>query len=102
MPWQIEHHLFPTVSGPMLARISPYVRAHAAERGIALEYVGYFRCALDVSRTRYAWGADGRLHAFAEIDRLLAAGVVPEAMPGYERETRAVPRRDLRDLFGLR
>lgn len=102
VPWQIEHHLFPTIAGVKLARVSTYVQQHAQERGIALEYVDFFRCSLDVARTRYAWGADGRLHAFAELDRLLAAGVAPEALPGYQPETKAVPRRDLRDLFGLR
>jgi len=102
VPWQIEHHLFPTIAGRNLARASPWVRRHAEECGVALEYVDYFRCAIDISRTRYAWGADGRLHAFADIDRLLAQSVRPESIPGYEVETPAVPRRDLRDVFGLR
>jgi fatty acid desaturase len=102
VPWQIEHHLFPIVAGHNLARISPYVRRHAAERGVELTYENYFRCTVAISRTRFAWGADGRLHPFAEIDRLLSAGVAPEAIPGYEKETIAVPRRDLRDVFGLR
>jgi fatty acid desaturase len=102
VPWQIEHHLFPTIAGYRLAQVSPFVRRHAQAQGLVLEYVNYFRCAIDVSRTRYAWGADGRLHSFADIDRQLAAGVAPEAIAGYERETRAVARRDLRDFFGLR
>lgn len=102
VPWQIEHHLFPTVAGRNLVQVSPHVRRHAAERGVALEYMNYFRCAREVARTRFAWGADGRLHRFADIDRLLAAGVPPAQIPGHEAETRAVGRRDLRDLFGLR
>jgi fatty acid desaturase len=102
VPWQIEHHLFPTIAGRNLARASPWVRRHAEERNVALEYVNYFRCALDISRTRFAWGADGKLHAFADIDRLLADGVTRESIPGYEAATQAVPRRDLRDVFGLR
>lgn len=102
VPWQIEHHLFPTVAGHRLARVSPYVRRHAQAHGVALEYVDYFRCAIAVSRTRFAWGADGRLHSFADIDRRLATGTPPAAIPGFEPETRQVARRDLRDLFGLR
>lgn len=102
VPWQIEHHLFPTIAGRKLATVSPWVRRHAQERGVALEYVNYFRCAIDVARTRYAWGADGRLHCFAEIDVLLAAGTPPQGIPGYEAETSVVPRRDLRDVLGLR
>ena len=102
VPWQIEHHLFPTAAGAKLALISPWVQAHARERGVPLHYEGYFHSAIDVSRTRFAWGADGQLHRFADIDRLLAAGTAPQDLPGYKEETRAVPRRDLRDLFGLR
>ncbi len=102
VPWQIEHHLFPTVPGRHLARLSPYVRAHAAERGIALEYQDFFRAALAAARTRHAWGADGRLHSFEAIDRALAAGTAPEQLPGHAAESRAVARRDLRDLLGLR
>ena len=102
VPWQIEHHLFPTVAGRNLVRVSPFVKRHAQERGVQLEYVNYFRCAVDISRTRYAWGADGRLHAFADIDRLLAKRVDLDTIPGYAPEIQAVPRRDLRDVFGLR
>jgi fatty acid desaturase len=102
VPWQIEHHMFPTVAGRKLKRVSPWVKKHAAERGVHLEYAGFVECSIAVSRTRFAWGADGKLHRFADIDRRLAAGVPPEQMPGYERESSAVPRRDLRDVFGLR
>lgn len=102
VPWQIEHHMFPTVAGRRLKDVSPWVKKHAAERGVELEYMDYVKCSIAVSRTRFAWGADGRLHSFADIDRRLAAGVPPEEVPGYERETSAVPRRDLRDFFGLR
>jgi fatty acid desaturase len=102
VPWQIEHHLFPTVAGCKLARVSPYVQKHARERGVPLVYDDYLKSAVAVARTRFAWGADGALHRFADIDRLLARGVPPHAVPGYEAETRAVGRRDLRDLFGLR
>jgi len=102
VPWQIEHHMFPTAAGRNLARISPWVRRHAEERGVSLRYENYFRCTVSIARTRNAWGADGRLHPFAEIDRMLAEGRDPVSIPGYEDETRAVPRRDLRDLFGLR
>jgi fatty acid desaturase len=102
VPWQIEHHLFPTVAGRNLVRVSRFVKRHAEERGVQLEYVNYFRCAVDISRTRYAWGADGRLHAFGDIDRLLAVNAEPASIPGYAPEIQAVPRRDLRDVFGLR
>ena len=102
VPWQIEHHMFPTVAGRRLKEVSPWVRKHAAERNVALEYTDYVRASIAVSRTRFAWGADGRLHSFADIDRRLAEGVEPAQMPGYEIETSAVPRRDLRDVFGLR
>ncbi len=102
VPWQIEHHLFPTVAGRQLAKLSPYVRAHAAERGVALVYEGFFASVRDVARTRHAWGADGRLHSFEAIDRALAAGAAPESLPGYAAESRSVARRDLRDLLGLR
>ncbi len=102
VPWQIEHHMFPTVAGRKLKEVSPWVRKHAAERGVVLEYVDYVKASIAVSRTRFAWGADGQLHAFADIDRRLAEGLPPQRMPGYECETKAVPRRDLRDLFGLR
>ena len=102
VPWQIEHHLFPTVAGCKLARVSPHVRRHARAQGLELEYVNYFRCGIDIARTRFAWGADGRLHSFADIDRQLAAGIAPAAIPGYEPETRSPGRRDLRDFFGLR
>ena len=102
VPWQIEHHLFPTAAGAKLALISPWVQAHARERGVPLHYEAYFRSAIDVSSTRFAWGADGKLHRFTDIDRLLATGTAPPDVPGYLAETRAVPRRDLRDVLGLR
>ena len=99
VPWQIEHHLFPTAAGAKLALISPWVQAHARERGVPLHYEAYFHSAIDVARTRFAWGADGQLHRFADIDRLLATGTAPQHVPGYLAETRAVPRRDLRDVL---
>lgn len=102
VPWQIEHHLFPTAAGSQLGRISPWVQAHARERGVPLHYEGYFKSAIDVARTRFAWGADGQLHRFADIDRQLASGVAPASIAGYLAETRSVARRDLRDFFGLR
>jgi len=104
IPWQLEHHMFPNIPGFRLRRVHAYVRGFAAEKGATLHCSGFFEAVAEVACTRYAWGSDGRLHAFADLDRLIESGVDPASIPGYaEAAAPAAGRRpDLRDLLHLR
>lgn len=83
VPWQIEHHMFPTVAGFRLREVSPALRAYGARKGARLQYENFFTCIRETARSHYAWGADGRLYSFRELERLIRNGV-PQSFPGRD------------------
>jgi fatty acid desaturase len=71
VPWQIEHHVFPTVAGYRLPRVSPCLKAYAKEEGIRLQYETIFRAIPRILRRDWLWGNDdGRLYSFAEAEQI--------------------------------
>ena len=69
VPWQIEHHVFPTVPGFKLGRLSPHLRDYAKEEGIPLQYETVFEAMPRVLRRTWLWGhGDGKLYTYAEAE----------------------------------
>lgn len=74
VPWQIEHHVFPTIPGYRLSKLSPHLRDYAREEGIPLAY----EKALDVMprmlSRQWLWGArDGRSYTYREAEQMRLA-----------------------------
>ena len=69
VPWQIEHHVFPTLPGYKLSRFSPYLRAYAAKEGLPLQYETVFEAMPRMLRREWLWGSgDGKLYTYAEAE----------------------------------
>jgi hypothetical protein len=95
VPWQIEHHVFPTVPGFKLKRFSPYLRAYAAHEGLPLQYETVFEAMPRMLRREWLWGhGDGKLYTYAPRRRAIrprAQGRGPVRRPGaVRRPVRAV------------
>lgn len=85
VPWQIEHHIFPTIPGYRLRDVSPHLQAYALREGIPLKYETVFEAMPRVLRRDWLWGhGDGRHYTYAEAEAIrrqrLAAGL-PPALP---------------------
>ena len=71
VPWQIEHHVFPTVPGFKLERFSPYLRAYAKEEGLPLQYETVFQAMPRMLRRAWLGGhGDGKLYTYAEAEAI--------------------------------
>ena len=98
VPWQIEHHVFPTIPGFRLKKVSPLLQEYAKKEGIALQYETVFRAMPKMLRRDSLWGhGDGRLYTYEEAETLrrqrLAAGMPPAlpsegSSPGATRRSR--------------
>lgn len=95
VPWQIEHHVFPTVPGFRLKRVSPHLQAYAKREGISLQYETVFQAMPRMLRRDWLWGhGDGRLYTYREAEAIrrqrLAAGL-PPAMSASRRTSPVEP-----------
>jgi omega-6 fatty acid desaturase (delta-12 desaturase) len=86
VPWQIEHHVFPTLPGYKLARFSPYLRDYAEKEGLPLQYETVFEAMPRMLRREWLWGnGDGKLYTYAEAEAIrrerMAATPAPAARP---------------------
>jgi fatty acid desaturase len=69
VPWQIEHHIFPTIPGYKLKKLSPHLRSYAHEEGLPLQYETVFEAMPRVMKRQWLWGpGDGRLYTFAQAE----------------------------------
>ena len=72
VPWQIEHHVFPTVAGFRLRALSFHLREFARQEGIGLTYASVFAVMPSLLRRRWLWGGkDGELCTFGEAEAIL-------------------------------
>jgi len=72
VPWQIEHHIFPTVAGHHLRDLSPHLRDFARREGIPLTYENVFKVMPSMLRGEWLWGrGDGKLYTFDEAETIL-------------------------------
>lgn len=85
VPWQIEHHVFPTVPGFRLKKFSPHLRAYAKSEGLPLQYESVFEAMPRVLSRKWLWGpSDGRLYTYKEAESIRRArmrAVTEEAVP---------------------
>jgi fatty acid desaturase len=88
VPWQIEHHIFPTVAGFRLSRLSPHLQEYARREGIPLAYETFAEVMPRMLRREWLWGQrDGRQYTYTEAEAILrrqghrssAAGHAPPA-----------------------
>ena len=84
VPWQIEHHVFPTMPGYKLSRFSPYLRAYAKAEGLPLQYETVFEAMPRMLRRDVLWGhGDGKIYTYAQAEAIrrerLATASAPEA-----------------------
>jgi fatty acid desaturase len=71
VPWQIEHHVFPTVPGFKLGRLSPHFRAYAKAENIPLRYETVFQAMPRMVRRDWLWGhGDGKLYTYAQAEAI--------------------------------
>ena len=71
VPWQIEHHVFPTIPGFRLKHLSPILRAYAQKEGMPMKYETVFEVMPKMLRRRWLWGhGDGRLYTYAEAEAI--------------------------------
>jgi fatty acid desaturase len=71
VPWQIEHHIFPTVAGYNLPALSPHLRNFARQERIPLAYEGAFKVMPSMLRKNWLWGdGDGKLYTFAQAEAI--------------------------------
>ncbi len=56
VPWQIEHHIFPTVAGFRLSRLSPHLQEYARREGIPLAYETFAEVMPRMLRREWLWG----------------------------------------------
>lgn len=86
VPWQIEHHVFPTLPGFKLSRFSPYLRAYAKKEGLPLQYETVFEAMPRMLRREWLWGhGDGKLYTYAEAE------MIRRERKAAERATAACP-----------
>lgn len=93
VPWQIEHHVFPTVPGFRLKKFSPHLRAYAKSEGLPLQYETVFEAMPRVLSRKWLWGpSDGRLYTYAEAESIRrerrdaqAQAASSEALPSKSR-----------------
>ena len=71
VPWQIEHHIFPTVAGHRLRELSPHIRDYFRREGIPLTYERAHKVMPRMLSDAWLWGeSDGRLYTYAEAEAL--------------------------------
>ncbi len=91
VPWQIEHHIYPTIPGYKLDRVTPHLQAFGREKGATLHYEPFFKNIFEVASSRFAWGADGKLYRFTELEQMIAEGRTEGYFPGRDGETTPKP-----------
>ena len=71
VPWQTEHHVFPTIPGHRLKEFSPHLQAYAKEEGLKLEIDTIFSVMPHMLRRQWLWGhGDGRQYTYAEAEAI--------------------------------
>jgi fatty acid desaturase len=71
VPWQIEHHVFPTMPGFRLKHFSPILRSYAKAEGLPMKYETVFEVMPKMLRRQWLWGhGDGKLYTYAEAEAI--------------------------------
>ena len=92
VPWQIEHHVFPTVPGFKLDRLSTHLRDYARQEGIPLQYETVFQAMPRVLRRGWLWGhGDGKLYTYAQAEAIRLERKAAAAAAAVAARTISVP-----------
>src|SRR6185436_5828094 len=89
VPWQLEHHMYPTIPGFKLDGVAPHLQEFGKEKGAKLNYESFWSSIVAVAASRYAWGADGKLYPFTDLDRMISENRLSGHFPGRDGEVAA-------------